>query len=63
MQNSLNLKKIFLLGLCLNLSKVQSFGQANIIEVFPEFQTDTVLFDTDDPAIYFNKKRPSKKTY
>lgn len=30
------------------------------IEVFPEFISDTVSFDTDDPAIYFNRKNPAK---
>lgn len=29
-------------------------------EVFPMFISDTVLYDTDDPAIYYNKKRPAK---
>ena len=30
------------------------------IEVFPEFKSDTVSFDTDDPAIYYNRKNPAK---
>jgi 3-phytase len=60
MKNCFNFKKILLLSLFINFSIIQSFGQSNIIEVFPEFITDTVLFDTDDPAIYYNKKKPSK---
>lgn len=60
MKISLNFKTIFFIGLWIVLSVIQSYGQSNIIEVFPEFQTDTVLYDTDDPAIYYNKKRPSK---
>ena len=30
------------------------------IEVFPEFKSGTVSFDTDDPAIYYNRKNPAK---
>ena len=60
MKISLNFKTIFLISICIVLSVIQSYGQSNIIEVFPKFQTDTVLYDTDDPAIYYNKKRPSK---
>lgn len=31
-----------------------------IVEVFPELVSDTVSFDTDDPAIYYNRKNPAK---
>lgn len=35
-------------------------SQVSKIEVFPTFISDTVRFDTDDPAIYYNAKKPSK---
>lgn len=31
-----------------------------IIEVFPQFVSDKVRYDTDDPAIYYNRKNPAK---
>jgi 3-phytase len=43
-----------------NVNGQNSTKQVTAIEVFPEFVTDTVLFDTDDPAVYYNKKRPSR---
>jgi 3-phytase len=51
---------IVMMYLLLNSSGSKALGQSNTITVFPELETDTVLFDTDDPAIYYNKKKPSK---
>ena len=61
----MKLKVVFLFGTIvlsthLNL-KAQSLSSKIIkAEVFPEFVSDTVRFDTDDPAIYYNHKKPSK---
>jgi 3-phytase len=60
MNNNFSFKIIILAGIYLYLSTILASGQSNTVEVFPEYITDTVLFDTDDPAIYFNKRRPSK---
>jgi 3-phytase len=47
-------------SLFLNFNEANVFGQSKVLEVFPEFESDTVLFDTDDPAIYYDKKKTSK---
>ena len=60
MNSNFSFKIIILASIYLFLSTILASGQSNTIEVFPEYVTDTVLFDTDDPAIYFNKKRPSE---
>lgn len=37
-----------------------SADKIDTTEVFPAFLSDTVRFDTDDPAIYYNRKKPAK---
>lgn len=50
----------FILSIHLNLKAQSSADTVTTIEVFPEFLSDTVRFDTDDPAIYYNHKKPAK---
>ena len=46
--------------LCFNAIAQKTKNNVPFLEVFPDYISDTVLFDTDDPAIYYNKKRPNK---
>lgn len=51
---------IIVINTIFDLTAQNAVSQVSKTEVFPTFISDTVRFDTDDPAIYFNKKKPSK---
>lgn len=50
----------FMLNIHFRGNSQENTSKIPTIEVFPEFISDTVSFDTDDPAIYFNRKNPAK---
>lgn len=54
------LSGIAILGIHINLNAQSSISSIIKTEVFPEFLSDTVKFDTDDPSIYYNHKKPAK---
>lgn len=61
----MNIRFAILLFACLlnihfSVISQDKISKIPIVEVFPELVTDTVNFDTDDPAIYYNRKNPAQ---